>query len=198
MRIAEKRFYIGRVPLLPLFAVGVLAGILIMNIGESILLENTGLLDEEILCHIKYATIDRNALFCYVTRKRLVAVLLLAVLFTTYLGEVICIGTVFWYGMSFGTLFAALVLRYGIKGILLCVTVLFPQYFLYIPAILGLLLWGDSVYRSIYLRDRAEAENTFLAKKMGQLAGILFLILAGCALEGFFHPVLLIKLLKVF
>ena len=56
MKIAGKGFS-GRLKLLPVFCAGLLAGIVIMNLGKSILLENTGLFDEDTLYHIKYMTV---------------------------------------------------------------------------------------------------------------------------------------------
>ena len=143
MRVIKRRIGTGRIPVLQLFAVGILAGILVMNIGESVLLENTGLFDEDVLYHMKYMTVDCNALFCYVLRKRLLTLLALAVLSTTYLGLAVCVGTVLWYGTATGGLMAAVVLRYGIKGILLAAACLFPQYILYFPAIFAFLGWGE-------------------------------------------------------
>ncbi|MDE6168935.1 MAG: stage II sporulation protein M, partial [Acetatifactor sp.] len=133
MKIAGKSFS-GRLKLLPVFCAGLLAGIVIMNLGKSILLENTGLFDEDTLYHMKYMTVDGSALFSYVFRKRIMTVLILAMLATTYLGLAVCVGTAFWYGMSAGGYLTALALRYGLKGILLALAGVFPQYLLYVPA----------------------------------------------------------------
>ena len=198
MHMAGKRIGAGRVPVLQLFAAGLIAGILIMNIGESILLENTGLFDEDVLYHIKYLTVDYNALFCYVLRKRLMTILILAVLSTTYLGLAICVGTVLWYGAAAGGLLAVMVIRYGIKGILLAAACLFPQYLLYFPAMFAFWAWGESVYGRIYLRNSLEPEKNIFIKKAGQLAGIIGMTIAGCALEGFVNPLILTGLLKIF
>ena len=198
MFIAGRRIGTGRIPVLQLFVAGLFAGILIMNIGESVLLENTGLFDEDVLYHIKYLTVDYNALFCYVLRKRLVMILILAVLSTTYLGLAICVGTVLWYGTAAGGLLAVMMIRYGMKGILLAAACLFPQYLLYFPAMFAFLSWGGSVYRNIYLRSALEPEKNFFIKKMGQLAGIIGMTVAGCAMEGFVNPLILTGLLKIF
>ena len=93
---------------------------------------------------------------------------------------------------------AAVVLRYGIKGILLAAACLFPQYILYFPAIFAFLGWGESVYRNIYLRNGLEPEKNILLKKTGQLAGIIGMTVAGCAMEGFVNPLILTGLLKYF
>ncbi len=82
-----------------LFLAGLIAGIFIMNIGKSILLESTGLLDEYTLYQMKYMTVDSNALFCYVLRQRIGSTLLLGILATSYLGMIVCAGAAFWYGL---------------------------------------------------------------------------------------------------
>lgn len=198
MRLSMRRFGLGRIPVLQLFAAGFLAGILIVNIGESILLDKTGLFDEEVLYHMKYMTVDYNALFCYVLRKRLLTVLILAVLSTTYLGLVICAGTALWYGAAAGGLLTVMVLRYGVKGILLAAASLFPHYLIYFPAIFTLLAWGESVYGSIYHRIGTETERNILIKKIGQLAAVIGMTVAGCALEGYVNPEVFLNLLKIF
>ena len=198
MRLIGNRLGTGKVPVLQLFAVGFLIGILIMKIGESILLEKTGIFDEEVLYHMKYMTVDHNALFCYVLRKRLLTVLILAVLSTTYLGMAVCVGAALWYGAAAGGVLAVMVLRYGIKGILLAAASLFPHYLIYFPVIFTLLAWGESVYGSIYHRIGTETEKNVLIKKLGQLAAIVGMTVAGCALEGYVNPEVFLSLLKIF
>lgn len=198
MRLSVRRLGSGRIPALQLFAAGFLIGILVMNIGESILLDKTGLFDEDVLYHMKYMTVDNNALFCYVLRKRLMTVLILAVLSTTYLGLAICAGTALWYGAAAGGLLAVMVLRYGMKGILLAAASLFPHYLIFFPAIFTLLAWGESVYGSIYHRIGTDTEKNILIKKTGQLAAVIGMTVAGCALEGYVNPAVFLSLLKIF
>ena len=169
-----------------------------MNIGKSILLDKTGVFDEEVLYHMKYMTVDCNALFYYVLRKRLLTVLILAVLSTTYLGMAVCVGAALWYGAAAGGLLAVMMLRYGMKGILLAAASLFPHYLIYFPAIFTLLAWGESVYACIYHRIGADMEKNNLMKKTGQLAAVLGMTVAGCALEGYVNPAVFMSLLKIF
>ncbi len=199
MKIAGKGFS-GRLKLLPVFCAGLLAGIVIMNLGKSILLENTGLFDEDTLYHIKYMTVEGSALFSYVFRKRIITVMILAMLATTYLGLAVCMGTAFWYGMSAGGYLTALALRYGLKGILLALAGVFPQYLLYVPALMALLAWSESLFRGIYSRSGTETveDRGFLIKKLGWLLAILGAVLAGCFLEAYVNPRLLLGYLQVF
>lgn len=172
-----------------------------MNFGKSILLENTGLLDEYTLYHMKYMTVDSSALFCYVLRKRLGSALILIILSTTYLGMAVCIGVVFWYGMSAGVFLTALIIRYGLKGLLFALAGIFPQYFIYVPAMAALLIWCEKMYYSIYLKNYTDMqiENKYLLpKSIFKLLLILLGIALGCLMESFYNPHVMLALLKIF
>ena len=197
---------------MPVFLTGFFLGTVIMNMGKSILLEKTGLLDEYTLYHMKYMTINSNALFYYVLRQRLGTLLVMAVFATTYLGLAVEIGVVLWYGLAGGSFLSALIIRYGLKGVLFAVTGMIPQYLLYVPAMVLLLFWCENVCRSIYFRHTVYAENDghgirrnipLLQKKtpiirLLLLGGIAVLVIMGCMLESYVNPFLLSGLLKVF
>ena len=199
MQLAGRRFLSRQRNFLACFGVGLLVGIIVINIGKGILLGETGLFDEYTLYHMKYMTVDSNALFSYILRKRIGRMLMLAVLSTTYLGLVACMGAAFWYGICAGAFLSSLALRYGLKGILLAVISLFPQYLLYIPAVLLLLVWCEELFRGIYVRGEFSAQDKgFLLKKLGRLLLLLSLATAGCLLEGYLNPYLLLGFLKIF
>lgn len=200
MQIAGKRIPTGSRKQLTVFCLGILAGMVIMNFGKSIMLEHTGIFDEDTLYRLKYMSVDGNALFCYAFRKRMVVFLVMAVLATTYLGYVICMGAAAWCGMSAGVFLSALFLRYGLKGLVLALVSVFPQYLFYVPAVIMMLGWSEDLYRAIYSRSRVADvwEKSFVLKKAGWLGAIVLTILLGCILEGYINPGLLIGYLKVF
>lgn len=199
MRIMGKDLHMGKLPFLPVFLTGLLAGIVIMNIGKSILLESTGLLDEYALYHMKYMTVNSNALFYYVLRQRLGTLLILAVFATTYLGLAVCLGTVLWYGMAAGAFLSALVIRYGMKGILFALTGILPQYLLYVPAMLAMLLWCEKLCRSIYFRNTFYPENADSPlKRTTRLIIIFMAVILGAFLESYINPYFMSALLKIF
>ena len=199
MRIAGFRIKTMKIPVLPIFGIGVLIGIFAMSVWKDVLLENTGLFDEYTLYHMKYMYVDNNALFSYLLRERILVLLILAVLSTTYLGWLACTGASAWYGMSVGAYFSALMLRYGIKGIFLAFIAIFPHYLIYAPAMLALLGWGGNLYHGIYHRTiPPEESKAYLLKKVGSLAAILLAMAAGCLLEAYVNPHLLRGYLKVF
>lgn len=199
MRFAGKSLNLGQRRYFSFFCGGLLLGILVMNMGKSILLDETGLFDEYTLYHMRYMTVDGNALFCYILRKRIGRILALAVISSTYLGLAACMGTALWYGMSAGVFLSCLTLRYGVKGILLAFVSAFPHYLLYIPAVLALLSWCEELFRGIYMRGEFNvADRGFLIKKIGRLLAILAVASVGCVLEGYVNPYLLLGYLKIF
>ena len=186
-------------PVIPVFLAGLALGIFIMFAGRGVFLEEAGLFDRETLYHMKYMTVDGNALFSYVLRKRIFGFLILAVLSTTYLGMAVCVGAAAWYGMSAGAFFAALLIRYGVRGIILALAAVFPQYLVYVPVLTALLGWCQGLYRGIYRRAvDFEKDRGYAWRKLGQLAGILAAGAAGCALEAYVNPYVLLGYLKVF
>ncbi len=170
-----------------------------IQMGKSILLGDGGMFDESTLYHLKYMTVDSNALFFYVFRKRLFRLLGLAVLSTTYLGLIACMGAAFWYGLSAGAFLAALTIRYGIKGILLALISMFPQYLVYVPVLLALLIWCEELFRGIYVRgEYSAADRGFVLKKAGRLLVLIAVLIVGCMMEAYMNPYLLMGFLKIF
>ena len=201
MRIRRKINLGNKLSLGFLFWIGVLAGIIVMNLGKSILLDDTGLLDEYTLYHMKYMTVDSGALFYYVLWMRMKAALIMIVFATTYLGMAYCTGITAWYGFSFGAFASALMMQYGLKGIVFGVLSVFPQMLLYIPAAMVLLRWCVRLNRSIYFQRNQTAEvekNVPLSSRIVRLLGILGLVLLGCLAEGFINPEIMEWLLSIF
>lgn len=200
MRISF-RMQRGKMPYLPLFLIGLVIGIVLMNAGKSLFLFKTGLLDETSLYQMKYMTIDGNALFIYVLWNRLKTILFLLILSTTYLGVPVVGCAAAWYGFSAGMYLSALVIRYGMKGILFALTGIFPQYLIYIPAMLGLLVWCERLSRSLYSANTVVSNSPGKAVMLRRIVTLLLILVAflvGCMLESYVNPYFLSKLLKVF
>lgn len=187
-----------------IFLVAFAAGILVMNFGKSILLEHTGLLDENVLRQMVSAYPDSNALFAFVLRKRITLALVMVLLATTYLGIGVCVAVDIWYGFSAGAFLAAAMIQYGFKGILLVAAGVMPQYLFYAPALYALLLWCEATCRFIYYKKQFHGEKFLRDSKTPILLGrvlplvVLFIVfLVGCFMESFVNPGILKGILKV-
>ena len=190
----------GKYPFGYIFLVGLVAGIITMNFGKSILLEDTGLLDENTLRQLSAVNLGGSALFAFVLRKRMVVFALFAVAATTYLGTVVCVVGAGWYGFSAGAFLAAGVLRYGLKGIFLALAAMLPQYLVYVPAIYGLLVWCERTCRMIYGKNYYQEKDKRTPVLTGRVLSLLMLIammFTGCALESFVNPAILRGFLKL-
>ena len=146
-------------------------------------------------------TVDSGALFYYVLWLRVKAALLLIVFATTYLGMAVCAGATVWYGFSFGAFASALMMQYGLKGIVFGVLSVFPQMLLYVPAAIALLRWCVQLNRSIYFQRDIMADvekNVPLSRRVLRLLGILGVILLGCLAESFINPEIMEWLLSIF
>lgn len=194
--------------LIGIISAGFILGLVLMNMGKKALLGNTGLLSEYTLYEMKYAVVDSNAFFLYVLQKRAGAALILAVLSTTWLGLAATWTCAAWLGVSFGMLVMASLLRYGLKGILLVLTGVFPQILIYFPVSLLLLQWSYEFCTVMYFPHRAAKEaydgfesagkNFLMRKKALQFFILLGVVIIGCVLESYVNPKLILNLLKVF
>lgn len=194
--------------LLGIVALGFLFGLVLMNTGKKVLLENTGLLSENMLYAVKYAPVDSNAFFLYVLQKRLGTALILAVLSTTWLGLAAVWTCAAWLGISFGMLVMAALLRYGLKGILLIAVGIFPQAFIYFPVALLLLRWSYEFCMTIYFPDKVQTSALLHGENSGKYALLrnkaltfvllLGVVIIGCILESYVNPKLVLNLLQIF
>ena len=200
LKINRNKFQGINIPILYIFLISFIIGILIMNLGKSTWLVNTGLLDEYTLYHMKYITVDSNALFLYVLKERLLSFAVLIIFSTTYMGIIVVWGYTIWYGISAGMLLSAVVIRYGIRGMLLIGGGLFPHYLLYIPIIYIMLILCENTCRRIYFRHGYEFNDA--RKKLTTIImqyGILLIsLLLGCALESYVNPIIFTSILKIF
>lgn len=201
MRLRGIRVKTGKLPYLPLFVIGLVLGTVFMNYGKKVLLENTGLLDEYTLYHMKYMTVDNTAFFYYLLRQRILDVLLMVIISTTYLGVLFVAGKTIWYGATVGMFISAAVIRYGMKGIFLVLAGVFPQYIIYVPAYILLLNLCEKTCRSIYFKDSSSVDMStmdLIRSKIIQILIILGAVVIGCVLESYLNPIIFMNLLRIF
>ncbi len=189
----------GKLPLRFLFLTGLVMGVFAVYFGKGTWFGTAGMLDEDTLYRMKYMTVDSSGLFVYVLCKRCRNSLVLIIMATTYLGLIFCGGITVKYGFSVGLFLAAAIYRYGIKGILLGIVSIFPQYLCYVPAMVLLLRWCEDLHRSIYFHHNITGQGKkSLHGRVGRSALYFLVLLFGCVLECFVNPVLLQGFLKFF
>ena len=134
------KIFRSRKQFLIFFMPGFLLGIVYVNFIARKYMAEPGIFSEYFLNQFQSVSIDVKEYIWYLLRLRAVPILALAGLSFTKAGKAAAVLFLIWTGISAGTLISAAVLNMGIKGSILCLVGLFPQFLLYIPAYV-VLLW---------------------------------------------------------
>lgn len=134
------RIFHTRKQLLAFFMPGFLLGILYVNFAAKKYMAEPGIFSEYFLNQFQAVQIDTREYLWYLLRLRALPFLVLGGLAFTRLRRLSAAVFLIWAGASGGILISTAVLNMGIRGSLLCVTGLLPQFLFYIPAYL-VLFW---------------------------------------------------------
>ncbi|MCI9174122.1 MAG: hypothetical protein HFH49_04120 [Lachnospiraceae bacterium] len=175
------------------------AGIFAANLMGREAVSNAGVLNDYFIEKFRYAQVDGQNLFFYIAGERLPLLILLFVLFFTSFGVFGGILVLGWQGFSVGFMLSTGIAKYGIKGIVLVLGGLFPQYFFYLA------VYVCYCYAAVLLRQRLSKEGRGvrerkLAYGMGGIsfAVLLLVFAAGIFLESYVNPMVLKYILKIF
>lgn len=180
--------------------VGFCAGIVIANtLGRSVIMD-LGIFGDYFFMQLQNVTIETSAMFQYVLEKRMLFILVVSFLGLTSFGvpAVYCVSG--WIGISFGMLLSAAAMQRGIEGIVVCLTGLVPQGFIYLP--MGFMLLLKACRMSAVLSGKEQRYKYNLKKGITTYFGaVLVVFLAffvGILLESLLNPVFLRKIYKIF
>lgn len=185
------------------FGLGFFLGILIMNFGCNRFLEEGELLDVATLSRIRYMEIDGGNFLKYELPKRFQLFLMLLFFSTTCFGIALVYFCIAWQGILTGMIMTAVIIKYGIKGLLLLLAGIFPQHFLFIPAAVMMLCWCCQTCSTLYFpgkniwlpyRDKGKQ----YLHQAGMLLWIFFIVVIGCIMECYVNPILVSDIVKLF
>ena len=125
---------------LAFFMPGFLLGVIYVNFIAKKYVADPGIFSDYFLNQFLDVQIDAREYLWYLLRLRAIPFLALAALSFTKVRRMSVILFLVWTGASGGILLSSAAADLGIKGCLLCVTALFPQFLFYIPACV-VLLW---------------------------------------------------------
>ncbi len=180
-----------------IYGIGFLLGFLLFAIlGKNLVMER-GLLDVDSLREVKDAMIDKSAFLKYVFRRRLLWLLAGILAWWWGFAKWYIYGILGGYGFVMGACLQTVIMRYGMKGIMLWIFLYFPQVIFYA----GVLFCGIVLVNRI--PDRVG--ERWPALKWGTLMqnGLILLCMIGLyALgiycEGYLNVVLLQNYLQFF
>ena len=176
------------------------AGIFAANLMGNETISNAGVLNDYFIEKFRYAQVNGENLFFYIVGRRLPLLFLLFVLLFTSLGMAGGMAVLGWQGFSIGFMLSAGIAKYGVKGILLVLGGLFPQYLFYIP------VYGFCFCTAVFVRRRFYRENEGGLPERKLMYGMVLLVigallavfLTGIFLESYVNPMILRQILKIF
>ena len=174
-----------KIALSNIYVVSLVITMVFILIRKHEVLMQTSLFSEASLEEIKMRISGNPPQFFFIIQMRLAIIISLFIIATTALGNLFVHMNVLWYGISSGLLLAVVLMRYGIKGILLLIVGVFPHYLIYVPAII----------LTLHLAKEKRVVNN---KYIGQLLVISFVVIIGCILECYVNPDIVAKILKKF
>lgn len=176
------------------------AGIFVANLMGREAVSNAGILNDYFVEKFQYTEINGQNLFFYIIGERVPMLLLLLLLTLTSLGIAGGILMLDWQGFSVGFMLSTAIAKYGMKGILLILGSLFPQYVFYFP------VYILYCYLAVYLRRRMYKDRAGNGSDRRYIygawliaaIGILAVFITGIFLESYINPTILKKILKFF
>lgn len=159
------------------YMLGFFAGIMYANLLAKDYITSMGILNEFFLSQYSADDINMAEYLWYVTRIRIYPVLLLGAFGRSGLRKGAVAVFLLWTGFSSGLIFTSAVMKMGIKGIILCLMALIPQFLFYMAGYL-ILLW----YLYEYPRVHWNLTKTVI---------FLLLLAVGILLECYVNPVIM-------
>lgn len=188
----------GKKILLLCFVVGMVIGTLLCNFCFADYCSQSGIVSNYFLSMVSDNPPNRTDLFFYILNTRYKEMLLVGLLAVTVFGApAACIMAVKW-GMSFAFILSAVVMRFGIKGLLLALAFLLPQYILYVPAYVRLYLETVTCSSALFYHKEGGGTKEICLRYYLNFLVCVVLIFCGIWLESYINPIFLRKMLVCF
>jgi len=185
MKFSLKQLRLEKISLSNIYVFSLVATMLFLLLRKNAVLIQTSLFSEATLKEIQVRLSGESPTFLFVLQQRLAIIISLFVLSTTTLGNLYVYMNVLWYGISSGLFLSVVLMRYGVKGLLLLVAGMFPHYLIYVPAL-------------VLVFHLSREKRTVNSKFILQLLVISSVVIIGCILECYVNPEVVAKILKKF
>lgn len=172
MKVQQNKAYIAVVCLLGFFA-----GILYANIVSNQIFRTSGIFSEYFLSQYPSIEIVPEEYLFYILRIRAIPLFLLVLLGQTKIRKAVVSVFLFWTGFSGGILIVSAIFRLGMKGILLFMIAITPQFLFYILGY-AVIVW----YFYTYPMSKWNYGKTIF---------LCCMMLFGVAAEAYVNPILM-------
>lgn len=151
------------------------------------------------LLQIRCLEVVREDYLLYLVKERGRVLLFLGILSLALAGKYLLQGFLMLMGCSMGSMLSVLIIRYGLKGMLLFFGFIFPQDLLYIPALFGWVMllseWNAGLFGSQKVYQRRSGARYVAWKHVLLLGGVTII---GILLECYVNLHIVKWVLKIF
>jgi pheromone shutdown protein TraB len=159
------------------FMPGFLLGILYVNLIMKKYAVEPGIFSDYFLKQYQTTEIVAQEYIWYLLKIRMIPFLLLLGLSFTKLRKVSSMAFLVWTGFSSGMLLSMAVLAMGIKGSILCIVGILPQFLLYVPSYMVVIWYGYT-----YPQNKWNTQKSIFAA---------LTMVVGLILEAYVNPILM-------
>lgn len=172
-----------------------LGGIILANLVSREMLVTYGILNEYFLSRYSYQTVDGKRLLCHILVERGKASFTIFLLGKVMNGKVFAVFIKSLVAAGFGFLVVVAIVNLGVRGIVISMAALLPQWIFYLAAIV---LYG--AIRSENEHSSWKRKSVIVNAPQQMLKWILILLCIGCGviMESFFSPILISYAVKIF
>ncbi|MFI3212661.1 MAG: hypothetical protein R3Y24_04900 [Eubacteriales bacterium] len=179
-----------------LFGISFLVGIAMVFLWEDEFINHDSFLRAELMESINGLEVDFSKMLYLCIQNRLVKIIFLMILsFTNIGGMILCVVTS-WMGCLAGMLLEILSLRYGLKGILLFIAGVFPQFIFYSVAYIGLINTRKKIWKEYYDTSYYGGIKSSKLKQWMKIVLVLVVFILGIITEVYINPSILLKIIE--
>lgn len=174
---------------------GVVMGTIFANLFKNIYLNSSTLTDSLNIDKINMLQINYGSLLKLVLVSNYKKFFLVWLLSLTVLGIPFIIMFILYHGFSIGFIISVVTMEYGIKGILLFFSYLFPQYIIYIPVYIITLWKAYQMCTDMYNTNRTVSRGrmNLLVKNFPMILILAVLLLLGVIVETYLNTFIMLK-----
>lgn len=199
--IKSKLRKLGEVKLgLLILGAGILLGFLFAKIFKDLYWGSMYLTDKDYLKRIRESVIDYPVLLRYVLWNVYRKFVVFWIVCSTAVGLPYLVFCLVYGGFQCGFFLTVIMMRYGIKGILLIFGYTFPQYLIYIPVIFLCLRTGYWLCKSMYYDNKMSRRGRTdrILRHLLIIIVLVIILFFGALLETYVSSFLLRKILVLF
>ena len=185
------------------FFAGIILGGFVVWWNKEQFIQDSYFLGEEVFRRFGYTSIYKSGFFYYICKNRFEVFLFLVLSsFTNFMGSVFYL-FILWFGICGGVISSTLLLKFGLKGLLLLFGLVFPHVCIYIPCFVVLMKFLCQFHNARLFSRNNSWDKQYTKKR--RISIFCVMILCFCAVtvvgvwvESYVNPIVLKKITSFF